>query len=119
MRLRLDSDPPTPADPQPPEGGWRIPDCTFASHHWMLTVEDGHASVACVDPCDDAYHPRLFDPALPTPVCMHEWDPSDFFTPDGIPVALTYVDDSTPSTPAGPAEYSYYIEVTTLKDTAT
>lgn len=96
---------PPPRRTPPPEG-WHPITCTWESHQWTLDVEDGRAFVACADPCEP-----LHDPAGPIPVCLCEWQPEDLFTPDSIPVRLVYVDDSTPSTPAGPAEYGFYIEV--------
>lgn len=92
---------------EPPEGGWRSVTCSFESHGWALEIDNGSATVQCVDPCD----PDLFDPAGKTPVCLCGWEPEDFHTPEPIPVKVTYVDDSTPPTPAGPAEYGYYLEV--------
>ena len=107
IRFEIDENWVEPPEPTPPPGGWRPITCTFASHNWTLEVEDGRASIMCADPCDV----NLFDPSSrSTPVCLCDWQPEDFSTPDGIPVALTYVDDSTPSTPAGPAEYGFYIE---------
>jgi hypothetical protein len=98
----------------PPPGGWRKPTCTFESHRWELEVEGGRADLTCTDPCDSRpdEHVRsapLFDPAEPPPVCLFPWEPEDIVM--DIPVTVTYVDDSTPSTPAGPAEYGYYLEV--------
>jgi hypothetical protein len=95
-------------EPTPPPGGWLKPTCSFASHSWTLEIDEGRAYIQCADPCD----PALFDPAAGnTPVCLVEWQPEDHCTPDPIPVRLVFVDDSTPSTPAGPAEWGYYIEV--------
>lgn len=102
-------------DPIPPPGGWHEITCTFESHKWELTVEDGYVSVQCTDPCDDPFKPKLFDPSKPAPICLHDWQPEDFFTPEPIPVTCQIVHESTPSTPAGPAEYSYYIEVRVAK----
>ncbi len=106
LMFSLDTSEPPP-EPMAPEGGWHKPDCTFESHSWVLEVEDGRFQVICADPCDAA----LFDPSEPTPRCLHDWEPEDFHTPEPLPVQLVYVDDSTPSTPAGPAEYDFYIEV--------
>jgi hypothetical protein len=93
---------------QPPEGGWREITCTWESHTWHLWLEDGKFSIQCADPCDL----NQFDPAAgKMPLCHWEFDPEDCGTPEPIPVRLTYVDDSTPSTPMGPAEYGFYIEV--------
>jgi hypothetical protein len=92
---------------KPPAGGWRKP-CLIEAHRWGIELEDGRASVVCLDPCD----PDLFDSgAQGTPACLHEWYAEDFCTVEPIPVAATYVDDSTPSTPAGPAEYGFYVEL--------
>lgn len=97
---------------EPPEGGWLKPTCSWESHKWHMEIEDGKVSVHCTDPCGPAEH---FDPSLPVPVCvaMQEgyFEPEDFGTDawnQPWPVKLTYVDDSTPSTPAGPAEYGFY-----------
>lgn len=94
-------------EPDPPEGGWHVPTCSFDTHCWTLEIEDGHVSISCVDPCDG----DLFNPSGSPPMCLHDWQPEDYSTPEPIPVKLTFVNDSTPSTPAGPAEYGYYIEV--------
>jgi hypothetical protein len=97
---------PLPESVPPPEG-WHPITCDFTTHKWTLEVEDGKAHIACADPCDPAW----FEPGGRTPCCLCDWQPDDFHTPHPIPVTLTYVDDSTPSTPAGPAEYGFYIEV--------
>lgn len=89
---------------KPPEGGWHKPSCTFSGHHWALEIEQGQVSFHCLDPCD----PDLYEWV---PSCHNEFYAEDCFTPERIPVALKWVDDSTPSTPAGPAEYGFYIEV--------
>lgn len=96
-------------EPRVPEGGWRHVTCTWESHKWHLWLEDGKFSIQCADPCDL----NQIDPASGKglPVCHWEFYPEDCGTPEPIPVKLTYVDDSTPSTPAGPAEYGFYIEV--------
>ena len=107
-KLVFDPDPfEPPPEILPPEGGWRTPDCTFESHSWTLEIEEGRASIMCTDPCD----PNLFNPACRAPACLCDWQLEDYSTPEPIPVALTYVDDSTPSGPWGSAEYGYYIEV--------
>jgi hypothetical protein len=104
MGLALDKSEPPPT-PIPPPGGWRKPTCTFASHSWELEVEGGRANLTCKDPCD----PALFDPARLEPLCLFPWEPEDLVM--DIPVTVTHVDDSTPSTPAGPAEYGFYLEI--------
>jgi hypothetical protein len=97
-----------PPERQPPPGGWQPITCTFESHTWHLDVESGHATITCADPCD----PDVLDLSSGNlPACLCDWQPEDFGTAEPIPVRLTYVDDSTPSTPMGPAEYGYYIEV--------
>lgn len=97
----------SPPEPVEPDGGWQEATCSFESHKWALEVEDGHTGVRCLDPCD----PAMFRPSGPTPTCLVDWPIEDFFSGEPLPVALTYVEDSTPSTPAGPGEYGYYIEV--------
>lgn len=94
-------------DPVLPQGGWLEPTCTFEFHQWILEIEDGRVCILCVDPCD----PELFNPNSRIPTCLAPWESEDYSTPEPIPVKLTYVNDSTPSTPAGPAEYGFYIEV--------
>lgn len=94
-------------DPTPPQGGWREPDCSFEGHKWTLEIEQGHIYISCVDPCD----PKLFNPNGRTPICIVPWESEDYITPEPIPVKLTYVDESTPSSPAGPVEYGFCIEV--------
>jgi hypothetical protein len=44
-----------------------------------------------------------------SPVCFAGIDSEEIYAE--IPVTVTYVDDSTPSTPYGPAEYGHYLEV--------
>lgn len=104
--FKLDLSEPPP-DREPPAGGWVTPTCTFESHKWTLEIEEGRASIHCCDPCD----PSTFHPAAGDATCEYPWEPEDLTTPDPIPVLPTYVDDSTPCTPAGPAEYGFYIEV--------
>ena len=94
-------------DPEPPPGGWNEP-CKFEDHQWVIEIEEGRASVHVVDPCN----PEMFDPARGLPACSPDlWQAEDFFTAEPIPVQVTFVNDSTPSTPAGPAEYSYYLDI--------
>jgi hypothetical protein len=71
----------------------------------VLEIEDGNVHLACKDSCD----PALFDPSAPTPVCLVGWLAEDLIAE--VPVTVTYVDDSTPSTPAGPAEFGFYLEI--------
>lgn len=107
-KIRWDVDPsPPPPEPTPPPGGWMPITCSFESHRWELDVEEGRASVRCADPCD----PDLFEPGGRTPACLCDWLAEDFFTPEPIPVHVKYVDDSSPSTPNGPAEWGYYLVV--------
>jgi hypothetical protein len=80
------------------------PTCSFESHRWVLDIEDGHASIDCLDPCED-----VFDPDGLIPVCLAGVEPEEIFAQ--IPVTVTYVDDSTPSSIDGPAEYGFYLEV--------
>lgn len=99
--------PPKPeADPQPPLEGWHEP-CDFEDHQWGLTVEEGRASLWCLDPCDA----DVYDPAGSQPACLQWWENDDLCTPEPIPVRPVFVDDSTPSGPWGPAEYGYWIDL--------
>lgn len=96
--------------PQPPEGGWKEPKpgCSWETHRWALSIEDGRASIQCSDPCEGP-----FDPEKPIPACSPHLDmpmAEDIYIED-LPVRVHYVDDSTPSTPVGPAEYGYYFEI--------
>lgn len=92
---------------EPPEG-WHEITCSFDSHKWGVELEEGNYRVVCLDPCDM----EKFNPAgSGIPACHWEIYPEDFHTPAPIPVKLNYVDDSTPSTPMGPAEYGFYVEV--------
>lgn len=95
-----------PPDPVPPPGGWTLATCRVETHRWHLDLDDGSFHITCMDPCEGH-----FDPSAPQPVCRHDFEPHDFTTPDPLAITLTYVDDSTASTPAGPAEYGFYIEV--------
>lgn len=94
-------------EPQPPADGWKEPWCDFSDHQWVMEVNDGRVGISCMDPCDES----LYDPSGGLPCCLVEWNPEDFHTPEAIKVELTYVDDSSPAGPWGPAEYGYYIEV--------
>lgn len=99
-------------EPEEPEGGWIQPTCTWESHKWALEIEDGSFHIKCLDPCDMT----KIDPNATIPVCewgMNYCEPTDFGTPwdAPMPIRLEFVDDSTPSTPMGPAEYGYYILV--------
>lgn len=106
-RIKFDIDLSEPApDPTPPPGGWAKP-CGFEDHAWVLEVDEGRATIHAADPCDLS----RFDPSGPTPTCEILWEPEDLGTVAPIPVNVTLVNDSTPSTPAGPAEYSFYIEL--------
>lgn len=91
----------------PPEGGWHEPTCTFDSHNWTLEVEDGRVNIRCMDPCD----PDLFSMVDRIPTCLCDWQQEDYVTAEPIPIKLHYVDDSTPSTVDGPAEWGYWIEI--------
>lgn len=97
-----------------PEGGWTPVTCSFESHKWQLEVEEGRARIICVDPCPS--EPYTFDPCGPTPTCLCDWMPEDFSTPEALPVRLRFVDDSSPSTPMGPAEYGFWIDVLPIEE---
>lgn len=98
-----------PLAPVEPADGWKEP-CQLADHKWTLVIEDGQVRLECVDP-----HPESFineiRPDRRYPACLdHYWQAEDLYC-DGIPVKVTHIDDSTPSTPNGPAEYGFYITV--------
>jgi hypothetical protein len=98
-----------------PDGGWKKP-CNVADHKWGLFIEEGQAILECLDP-----HPESFaaecDPQCGIPVCADQyWLREDVHMNRHIPVAVEHIDDSTPSTPNGPAEYSFYIQISPLPD---
>lgn len=95
-------------EPVEPEGGWKKA-CQVEDHRWTLSVEEGRAELVCLDP-----HPQQFaeevDPQRGMPVCLDPyWEPEDLFAE--VAVQVRHVDDSSPSTPAGPAEYGFYLEI--------
>lgn len=91
---------------EPPIEGWHKP-CEFKDHNWVLDIEDGQANIICTDPCDL----NVYNPGGVLPVCGGYWENEDFNTPEPIPVDLTFVNDSSPAGPWGPAEYGYWIDV--------
>jgi hypothetical protein len=90
------------------EEGWAKP-CGFDDHQWGIELEDGRARLVCLDPCD--LDNICCDPNGPLPTCAVRWEAEDLVTSRPIPVTLEFVDDSTPSTPNGPAEFGFWIEV--------
>lgn len=91
-----------------PEGGWLPVTCNFSSHRWGLEAEEGVARLRCLDKCDLS----RIDPSGPIPCCDDTYFlPEDVVTAAPIPVRVVFVDDSTPSTPDGPAEYGYWLEI--------
>lgn len=94
---------------EPPVEGWHEP-CTVQSHKWAIELDEGIARLVCADRCPD---PNVYDPAGITPACLMSdyWVREDLQTEGSIPVEITLVDDSTPSTPDGPAEYGFWIDV--------
>lgn len=112
----VDWDEPLP-ERKEPEGGWKKA-CTVVDHKWALEVEGGKVSLVCLDP-----HPETFmdevDPEYGAPVCLDQyWERDDLNTPRAIPVKVKHIQDNTPSTPNGPAEYGFWIEIEAL-DTPT
>lgn len=101
-----------PDDHEPPPGGWQDPTCTIESHKWVLEVEEGTAHIRCLDPCDAS----KFNPAGPLPHCEVWWEAEDVHTTKPIPIRVAIVDESTTAGPWGPAEYSYYLEVSPGED---
>jgi hypothetical protein len=102
-------------EPVMPEGGWKKA-CTVADHKWALEIEEGRVQLVCLDP-----HPVEFaaevEPSRGSPVCLDPyWEPEDVGTTTPIPVKFEHVDDNTPSTPAGPAEYSFYMTIEELTE---
>lgn len=107
IRWEIDNEP--PPFPKKPEGGWNKA-CGLDDHKWDLVVEDGKASLNCRDPHSEEFC-GLVDPNGPPPVCGYPyWVQEDIYI-ESIPVKVKHVDDSTPSTPAGPAEYGFYLEI--------
>lgn len=96
-----------------PEDGWKEVTCDWKSHRWAFHIEDGRIRIECLDPCDLTQ----FNPSGPLPVCDTDYLVSeDFYSVNPIEVKLRFVDDSTPDSWLGPAEYGYYIEVYNLTD---
>jgi hypothetical protein len=111
IKFEVDDSPFDAPEPVEPKGGWKKA-CVVADHKWALEVEEGRVQLVCQDP-----HPPEFaqqvDPARGAPCCLEPyWESDDVGTgSDPIPVKFEHVDDSTPSTPAGPAEYGFYMVV--------
>lgn len=108
---RMDED--FPPERKEPADGWKQP-CRLADHKWALEVEEGRASLVCLDP-----HPESFmeecDPQRGAPVCIdHYWERDDLTLDGQIPVAVEHIDDNMPSGPWGPAEYAFWIELKPL-----
>jgi hypothetical protein len=96
-----------------PEGGWTKP-CVIADHEWELDIEEGMASLVPTNPHTEEEVARM-DPSLGSGICAYPyWEREDLFVEGRIPVKVEHVDDSSPSTPAGPAEYGFYVKVTPL-----
>lgn len=98
-------------EPEPPEGGWKEVTCSYESHKWQIELDGGHFYVQCVDPCPDPEH---YDSSKGLPACIahqHYGESADFCTPDPLPIRLKFIDESTPDSWMGPAEYGFYIEV--------
>jgi hypothetical protein len=105
--IDLGPDPFAPVVPaEPPEGGWRRP-CDFGDHRWSVQIEEGQATLICEDPCT----PEGFDPNGRTPTCHCDWPSEDVSFAERIPVTVRFINDSTPSTVDGPAEYGYWLEI--------
>ena len=107
----------TDDDPEPreePESGWKK-SCTIADHRWGLDIEEGKVILKCLDP-----HPEEFvneiDPYHGLPVCLDPYWVSEDLGGEIKEVHVEHVDDSTPSTPEGPAEYGYYIVIKDKED---
>ena len=100
-------------EPKEPEGGWK-PACKIKDHTWVAEVEEGILSIRPSDRHTDEQIAEM-DPRGPSPACVHWWEREDLVMSE-FPVKVKVVDDSTPSTPAGPAEYGYWIEVEVDKD---
>lgn len=93
-----------------PEGGWKTP-CIIADHKWALEIEEGKVELVCLDPHPESFAEECNDGGG-LPVCLFPyWEREDLITVNAIPAKVTHVDDSTPSTPNGPAEYGFYIEI--------
>lgn len=87
-----------------------VPACKVGDHRWKIEFDAGTINVYALDPCDRIKRESMIR-NHGYPACSEK----DGWVRDGlsgeIEIKLTYVDDSTASTPAGPAEYGYYIEV--------
>lgn len=95
-----------------PKGGWKEI-CIIADHKWSLEVEGGSASLRCLDPHPEEFSNQV-NPVYGPPVCLSQYWESDDLHCEGIPVQVRHVDDSTPSTPMGPAEYGFWIEIKSI-----
>jgi hypothetical protein len=99
-----------------------IPPCKVEDHTWVIEFDAGSHSVSCKNPhtpiereAMDRYN-LAQGKGFYFPVCGD--DVGDYVgtgVAGEIEVKLRHVDDSTPSTPAGPAEYGYYLEITEAK----
>jgi hypothetical protein len=98
-----------------------LPPCTVEDHTWVLEFDAGSYHVSCKNPhtpieIEAMYRYSQQDASMGNwryPVCGD--DVGDYVhtgIAGEIEVKLNHVDDSTPSTPAGPAEYGYYLEIT-------
>lgn len=96
--------------PKPPREGWK-PACRVSDHEWELSIEEGEVTLHCKNPHTDEEAEQM-DPDQGIPVCKESyWDRMDIFMPKRVPVKVRHVDDSTPDTPNGPAEYGFYLEL--------
>lgn len=87
--------------------GPREKSCSVADHKWELEIEDGTVSLIATDPCPEEKAAKM-----DWPVCRQQyWDREDIYMAKNVPVKVRHVDDSTPSTPSGPAEYGFYLEI--------
>lgn len=92
-----------------PEGGWQK-SCVIADHEWELEIEEGAVILHAINPCSAEQIEAMGPDGWP--VCRDRyWEREDIVMYKRVPVKVRHVDDSIPSTPNGPAEYGFYLEL--------
>lgn len=98
------------SDPPPDFIGPRLPPCRLEDHNWALTIEDQRPSLLCLDPCSEERKVQM-DTERHGPMCDVVYEFVDGMYMDEIPVRLKIETEHTPSTPAGPEEWSAWLVV--------
>lgn len=107
-RLRFDL---ALTEPSPAFIGPRLPPCQLEDHRWALTIEDGHPSLVCLDPCSEERKLGM-NTGRHGPMCDVVYEFIDGMHMEGeIPVRPVIETEHTPSTPAGPEEWDAWLVV--------